>query len=50
MSSTQIVIHPAVEPERFAILQSKFPSAHWVNAATPAEALAAMPEADAFGN
>ncbi|AGA27543.1 D-2-hydroxyacid dehydrogenase [Singulisphaera acidiphila] len=48
MSSTQIVIHPAVEPERFAILESKFPSAHWVNAVTPAEALAAMPEADAF--
>jgi phosphoglycerate dehydrogenase-like enzyme len=48
MSSTQIVIHPAVEPERFAILKSNFPSAHWVNAADPAEALAAMPKADAF--
>jgi phosphoglycerate dehydrogenase-like enzyme len=48
MSSTQIVIHPAVEPERFAILKSAFPTAHWVNAADPAEALAAIPKADAF--
>jgi len=48
MSATQIVIHPAVEPDRLERLRSAFPAARWVNAASPAEALAAMPEADAL--
>lgn len=48
----KIVIHPAVEAERLAALQSAASSAAaevvWVNARDPAEAEAAMPGADAF--
>lgn len=48
MSVSQIVIHPAVEPERFATLKAEFPSARWINATDQAEALAAVAQADAF--
>src|SRR5215207_6973927 len=47
-SRPKIVIHPAVEPERLDALRAEAPDAEWVNAADPAEALAAMPGADAF--
>ncbi|MGP0066903.1 MAG: D-2-hydroxyacid dehydrogenase [Isosphaeraceae bacterium] len=44
----KLVIHPAVEPDRFRALQAAAPAAEWVNAADSAEAEAAMPGADAF--
>jgi phosphoglycerate dehydrogenase-like enzyme len=43
----KIVIHPAVEPDRLAAFAAAAPGATFVNAATPAEAEAAMPGADA---
>jgi len=44
----QFVIHPAVEEDRMASLRNAAPSATWVNAATPAEALGAMAGTDGF--
>lgn len=44
----KIIIHPAVELERWEALRAAAPAARWINAATPAEAEAAMPGADAF--
>jgi phosphoglycerate dehydrogenase-like enzyme len=44
----KIVIHPAVDDERFAALQATAPAAEWVMAATAFEAEAAMKGADAF--
>ena len=46
----KIVIHPAIDADRLAALRrAAGPAAiEWVNAATLAEALAAMPGADAF--
>ena len=44
----KFVIHPPVEPDRLAALEAEAREAEWVNAASPAEALAAMPGADAF--
>src|SRR3954451_11403907 len=44
----RFVIHPAVDPERFAALRSAAPEADWVNAADREAALAAMPGADAL--
>ena len=44
----KIVIHPAVEPDRLDALKAAAPGAEWVNAADPAEAVAAIAGADAF--
>ncbi len=44
----KIVIHPAVDAERFEALKGEAPQAEWVNAATRAEALSAMPGTTAF--
>jgi phosphoglycerate dehydrogenase-like enzyme len=44
----KIVIYPAVDPERFAVLKAAAPHAGWVNAADRETALVAMPGADAF--
>src|SRR5579871_6129909 len=44
----KIVIYPAVEPERLDALHAAAPEAEFVNAATEAKALAAIPGADAF--
>jgi phosphoglycerate dehydrogenase-like enzyme len=44
----KLVIHPAVEPDRFDALRAAAPEAEWVNAATAAEAEAAMTGADGF--
>lgn len=44
----KIVIHPPVEPDRLLALQRAAPGAEWVNAATAAEAVEAMPGAEAF--
>lgn len=44
----KFVIYPAVEPERLAALKSAAPEAQFVNAGDAAEALAAMPGADAL--
>jgi phosphoglycerate dehydrogenase-like enzyme len=44
----KIVIHPAVEPERLDALRDAAPEAEWINATSESDALAAMPEADAF--
>jgi phosphoglycerate dehydrogenase-like enzyme len=44
----KLVIHPAVEPERLRALRAAAPGAEWVNAADEAEAVAAMPGADAL--
>jgi phosphoglycerate dehydrogenase-like enzyme len=44
----KFVIHPAVEPARFARLQTEAPQAVWVNAAHEAEARPAMAGADAM--
>src|SRR5262245_56291672 len=41
----KFVIHPAVEPDRLQALQVAAPEAEWVNAASEAEAIAAMPGA-----
>src|SRR5262249_35827079 len=46
--SMKLVIYPAVEPDRYQALQAAAPRAEWVNAATTAEAEAALPGADAF--
>jgi phosphoglycerate dehydrogenase-like enzyme len=43
----KFVIHPAIEPERLAMLQAEAPAAEWVNAADAGAAVAAMPGADA---
>ena len=44
----KFVIHPAVEADRLDALRRAAPGAEWVNAATPDEALAAIPGADGF--
>jgi len=44
----KLVIHPAVEGDRLDALRRAAPGAEWVNAATPEEAVAAMPGADGF--
>lgn len=44
----KLVIHPAVEAERFQALRAAAPGADWVNAADEPEAIAAMPGADAL--
>ena len=44
----KLVIHPAVEDDRLIALQLAAPGADLVNAATPDEALSAMPGADGF--
>lgn len=45
----KIVIHPGVEPDRLAVLQAKADGrAELVNCHTAAEALAAVPQAEAF--
>ena len=44
----KLVIHPAIEDERFLALQLAAPGAEWVNASTSDEALEAMPGADGF--
>jgi phosphoglycerate dehydrogenase-like enzyme len=43
-----IVIHPAIEPGRLASLRAAAPEVEFVNAADEADALAAIPQADAF--
>ncbi|RUL85930.1 D-2-hydroxyacid dehydrogenase [Tautonia sociabilis] len=43
----KIVIHPAVEPDRLAALAEAAPEAEFVNARDEAEAISAMPGADA---
>ena len=44
----KIVVHPAVEAERWETLKRVVPDAVWVNAASETEAEAAMPGADAL--
>jgi phosphoglycerate dehydrogenase-like enzyme len=44
----KIVVYPAVEAERYCALRAVAPDAEWVNAASTAEAEAAMPGADAL--
>jgi len=44
----KLVVHPSVEPDRLDALAAAAPGATWVNAATEADALAAMAGADAF--
>jgi phosphoglycerate dehydrogenase-like enzyme len=44
----RLIIHPAVEPERFKALHASAPDAEWVNAATADEAEAAIVGADGF--
>jgi phosphoglycerate dehydrogenase-like enzyme len=44
----KFVIHPAVDDDRLAALRARAPGADWVNAQDHAEALAAMPGADAL--
>ncbi len=44
----KLVIHPAVEAERLHALHRAAPGAVVINAATPADAVAAMPGADGF--
>jgi phosphoglycerate dehydrogenase-like enzyme len=44
----KIVIHPAIEPERFEALRSAAPKANWVNAANESAAAEAMPGSDAL--
>jgi phosphoglycerate dehydrogenase-like enzyme len=44
----KLVIHPAVDPERFHALRAAGPGCQWVNAATAEEAEKAMAGADAF--
>jgi phosphoglycerate dehydrogenase-like enzyme len=44
----KIVVSPAVDAERYSALQAAAPAAEWVNAASTAEAEAAMPGADAL--
>ncbi len=42
----KLVIHPAVDPERFEALKAAAPESEWVNASAESEAEAAMPGAD----
>jgi phosphoglycerate dehydrogenase-like enzyme len=44
----KLVIHPAVEPERWEAFRAAAPEAEWVNASTPAKAVEAMTGADAL--
>ncbi len=44
----KLVIHPAVEPERWEALHAAAPEAEWVNVANAEEAEAAMPGTDGF--
>ncbi len=44
----RFVIYPALESDRLDVLRSEAPDADWVNAATAAEAEAALTGADAF--
>ena len=44
----KFVIHPAIEPQRLAVLEAEAPTAEWVNAADADAAADAMPGADAF--
>jgi phosphoglycerate dehydrogenase-like enzyme len=44
----KLVIHPAVDPERFQALRSAAPGCQWVNAKLASEAEEAMPGADAL--
>jgi phosphoglycerate dehydrogenase-like enzyme len=44
----KLVIHPVIDEARLALVREAFGSGQVVNAATAAEALAAMPDADAF--
>jgi phosphoglycerate dehydrogenase-like enzyme len=44
----KFVIHPAIDPERLAVLRAEAPLAEWVNAPDHAAAVAAMPGTDAF--
>ncbi len=44
----KLVIHPAVELERWEVLRAAAPEAEWVNADTEAKAEEAMPGADGF--
>lgn len=47
-SSLTLVLHPAIDEQRLAALRAAAPALSLVNAGAPAEAVAAMPEADAF--
>ena len=44
----KIVIHPAVDRDRFSALRAEAPNAEWINAQSRDDALASMPGADAF--
>ncbi len=44
----KLVIHPAVEPERWDTLRAAAPGAEWVNAGSEKEAALAMPGTDGF--
>jgi phosphoglycerate dehydrogenase-like enzyme len=44
----KLIIHPAVELERWEALRAAAPGAEWVNAATEGEAEEAMPGTDGF--
>ena len=44
----KLIIHPAVELERLEVFRAAVPGVQWVNAASAAEAEAAMPGADGF--
>jgi phosphoglycerate dehydrogenase-like enzyme len=46
--SLTLVVHPFLDEARLGALRQSAPSVHFVNAVTPADALAAMPGADAF--
>jgi phosphoglycerate dehydrogenase-like enzyme len=43
-----LVVHPPLDPVRLAAVQAAAPGARFTNATTPADALAAIPSADAF--
>jgi phosphoglycerate dehydrogenase-like enzyme len=44
----KFVIHPPVDSARLSAIRAEAPTAEWVNAESAAEALAAIPDADAF--
>jgi phosphoglycerate dehydrogenase-like enzyme len=44
----KIIVSPAIEPDRLAVLRSEAATAEWVNAPDAESAVAAMPGADAF--
>lgn len=46
--SLHFVVHPPLDPDRLAAVQAAAPDARVTNAATPADARAAIPTADAF--